>query len=392
MTSSLRYRVLTVGLATALTAGLACAPAIAAPSSTGTANSVGLARKAADQVIPFTSASVSDVSNGQETISWTVDDKTTVQIWAGDSADSQPTLLAVQHGSGSLTVDAPADGSRTYFRLDPNQGGALVVASRDLGLASDPNLRDGGEYRTQNGQWVRAGAFYRSQQLTLSNSNGTAATADRAVVDGLGIGIDADLRMNSEVASAPDYVPAGATYQHLNVMADAEAAGGSSSSSYMQLLASRAAARQTMIQTEVAFVDMPSAKTAFHDLLTDLATSDNPVLYHCTAGKDRTGWASAVLLTLLGVDSQTVMNDYLLSNQYYYNSPAIQAQVAQLTAYGLPGIKDMMLVDPAYLQAGLDRVTQEYGSMQNYAINGLGLSQQTIDQLKAKFLVGAPTS
>jgi protein-tyrosine phosphatase len=88
-----------------------------------------------------------------------------------------------------------------WIRLVPTVGEPLVLTVRDLGLASDPNLRDIGGYRTTDGQWVRMGVVYRSQALSLS-------PADLAVVDNLGITADYDLRTTEEIAESPDVVPA----------------------------------------------------------------------------------------------------------------------------------------------------------------------------------------
>ncbi len=135
-----------------------------------------------------------------------------------------------------------------------------MLTVRDLGLASDPNLRDVGGYRTTDGQWVRMGVVYRSQALSLS-------PADLAVVDTLGITTDYDLRTTAEIAASPDVVPAGATYTNLNVMADI---------SLTPTLTSAAAAEAYMQEIEQDFVTNPTAQAAFGTLLTDIADSKAP--------------------------------------------------------------------------------------------------------------------
>ena len=208
-------------------------------------------------------------------------------MFAGSSSTAQPHFVGFGKSDGALTVTA-AYGD--WIRLVPTSAQPLVLTVRDLGLASDPNLRDIGGYRTTDGQWVRMGVVYRSQALSLS-------PADLAMVDNLGITADYDLRTTAEIAESPDVVPAGATYANLNVMADI---------SLEPTLTSPAAAEQYMEEIEQRFVTNPTAQAAFGTLLTDIANSDGAVLYHCTAGKDRTGWATAVLLTLLGVPQDTV--------------------------------------------------------------------------------------
>jgi protein-tyrosine phosphatase len=251
---------------------------------------------------------------------------------------------------------------------------AVAVTERALGLASNPNLRDIGGYQTAGGQRVRTGVVYRSGALTLS-------AADLAVVNALGITGAYDLRTPAEIAAAPDVVPAGATYLNLNVLGKDSPESPS--------VTSAAQGQEYMLEMGRQYVTSAAARTAFGTLLTGIADSSGAQLYHCTAGKDRTGWATAVILTLLGVPAKTVMSDYLLSNAYYYDSPAVQAMLSALPAAKSAIYKQILDVKPAYLQAGLDQVAASYGSMDNYVHQGLGLSNATIAKLRNRLLAGA---
>lgn len=320
--------------------------------------------------VPFTSASVTaGTKSGTLTVSWAAAHLRGVAVYAGTSASSQKHRVGAGSGTDTVTVTA-AYGS--WIRLVPSQGSPLVLSVRDLGLASDPNLRDIGGYRTADGQWVRMGVVYRSQALSLSAS-------DLAAVDKLGITADYDLRTTAEIATSPDVVPAGAAYSHLNVIGD-------STSTSISGVTSAAQAEQYMQEGEREFVTSPTSQAAFKALLTGIADGDGAALYHCTAGKDRTGWATAVVLTLLGVPQSTVMQDYLLSNQYYFDSPAIQAMLAAMPAAQAAVYTPFMEVESSYLQAGFDQVETSYGTMYNYAVHGLGLSPQTIQKLRERLL------
>lgn len=320
--------------------------------------------------VPFTAASVTaGAKSGTLTVSWASTHLRGVAVYAGTSESAQRHRVGAGSGTDSVTVTA-AYGS--WIRLVPSQGSALVLTVRDLGLASDPNLRDIGGYRTVDGQWVRMGVVYRSQALSLS-------TADLATVDGLGITADYDLRTTAEIASAPDVVPAGATYTNLNVIGD-------STSTSIAGVTSAAQAEQYMQEGEREFVTGATAQAAFKALLTGIADGDGAALYHCTAGKDRTGWATAVILTLLGVPQATVMQDYLLSNTYYFDSPAVQGMLAAMPAAEAAIYTPFMEVESSYLQAGFDQVKTSYGTMYDYAVHGLGLSPRTIQQLRDRLL------
>ena len=320
--------------------------------------------------IPFSSAAVvAGTTPGTLTVSWSASRLPGVTVFAGSSSKAQPHLVGHASGAGSVTVTAKYG---DWIRLVPAVGQPLVLTVRDLGLASDPNLRDVGGYRTSDGQWVRMGAVYRSQALSLS-------PADLPVVNTLGITSDYDLRTTAEIASAPDVVPAGATYTNLNVLGDL---------SLTPTLTSAASAEQYMQEMEQDFVTDANARAQFGTLLKGIADSKGASLYHCTAGKDRTGWASAVLLTLLGVPQSTVLQDYLLSNTYYYDSPAVQAELKAMPAAESTVYAPMLQVQASYLQAGFAQVTASYGSMYDYAVHGLGVSPQTIAKLRQKLLVG----
>jgi protein-tyrosine phosphatase len=241
-------------------------------------------------------------------------------------------------------------------------------------LTSRPNLRDIGGHRTAHGQSVRMGVVYRSPALTLT-------AADLAVVDTLGISDAYDLRTPAEIAAAPDVLPAGAAYRHLNVLGKDSPAVPS--------IASTTQAQEYMAEMARNYVTSASARNAFGTLLAGIADSSGAQLYHCTAGKDRTGWATAVILTLLGVPASTVMSDYLLSNAYYYESPAVQVQLSALPAAKSAIYGRLLAVEPAYLQAGLDQVTASYGSMFDYVHQGLGQSNATVAKLRHRLLTGA---
>jgi protein-tyrosine phosphatase len=321
--------------------------------------------------IPFSSASVTaNASAGTLGVSWNAPYALGVAVYAGTTHSAQTHYLGFAAGKAALTVTARYG---RWIKLVPLGGEPLVLTVRDLGLASDPNLRDIGGYRTTDGQWVRMGVVYRSQALSLSS-------ADLANVDTLGITSDFDLRTPAEIAASPDVVPAGATYTNLNVLGD--------SSASISGVTSAAQAEAYMQEGEREFVTGASAQQAFGTLLSSIANGDGAALYHCSAGKDRTGWATAVILTLLGVPEQTVMRDYLLSNTYYFDSAAVQAELAAMPAAEAAVYTPFMEVEPSYLQAGFDQVKQSYGSMYEYAVKGLGLSPQTIAKLRARLLVG----
>ncbi|RMI35482.1 tyrosine-protein phosphatase [Nocardia stercoris] len=235
----------------------------------------------------------------------------------------------------------------------PTGAVALDTATRSLNLATVVNARDAGGYRTVDGRTVRTGLVYRTGEL------GKATDADLAALAADGVVSVHDLRTGYEqVLMGVDKLPAGAVEHYDDIIGQAPP----------QVMATSMLAGPDLYR---AFITAPGANAGFADVLRDIAyNTDGAVLYHCSAGKDRTGWTSAVLLTLLGVDRETVYYDFLLSN--YYRGAAGGDTINGVVA-------------PA-LDAAFDQVDRSYGSFDAYVHDGLGLTDADIAALQAKLL------
>jgi protein-tyrosine phosphatase len=261
---------------------------------------------------------------------------------------------------GAVAVAEPSDGIST-----------TSITPR---LASVDNFRDlagpGDGYPLASGGHLRKGVLYRSSALRPD-------AADMVTLTGLGLTHDYDLRTTAEIDENPDIVPPGTTYVHVNIIGDQNPIP-----TFTDLSAPRA--RQLLIDQYKVFVDDAGERERFGELLRSIAANPGPQVYHCTSGKDRTGWTSAVLQTLAGVSPDDVMSDYLLTNQYSQKS--IDAGAAAATeAYGPEageGTRVMLSVFPEALQASLDQVHARYGTMDRYLTDGLGLDAATIAALK----------
>jgi protein-tyrosine phosphatase len=277
--------------------------------------------------------------------------------------------------SGHLTVSGLPGAARWYFELRPAHGAPLVVADRSLHLATAPNFRDVGGYRTSDGRWVRMGLVYRSDELDRLSD------ADLAKIAVLAPAVIVDLRRDVERQRGPDRVPPGAAPLVADVDADAPPSG-------MSKLSTADDAAAYLIRANQQFVALPSAKAAYGRLFVRIETER--VVYHCSAGKDRTGWATAVLLTALGVPRQTVMADYLASNTYLAEKN--RAMFAAMPAGSADRLGPVFDARAAYLDAAFAEVDRRYGSFDRYLREGLGLDHAAIERLRARLLVGAPSS
>jgi len=117
-------------------------------------------------------------------------------------------------------------------------------------------------------------------------------------------------------------------------------------------------------------------RTLFAHLLEDRA----PLVIHCTAGKDRTGFACALILHALGVSEQVIADDYLLTNQFYKRDPAHSTELPD-------DVKQVLgTVRAAFLEAAFEAVEADYGSLDNYFRDGLGLGQAERKALEGRYL------
>ncbi|WP_326793843.1 tyrosine-protein phosphatase (plasmid) [Streptomyces sp. NBC_00841] len=345
--------------ALAFTSLAATAPAVSADSAP--------ASTSAAQHIPFTDATVTADDDGSYRIVWKAPGAHEVAIHANGR------LVARGGAEGEATVRGLPAADRQWFNLVPDRGAPLRLADRLIKLEGTVNFRDAGGYRTRDGQWVKMGEIYRSDALDKLTD------ADLAKLHRLGIGTDYDLRMKSERASAPDRVPAGATYVVADVLAG--------SATFTTMPTSEDAAVRMMVDSEKFMVSGDSARAAYGQVFAGIANDDaRAVVFHCTAGKDRTGWSSAALLTALGVPRKTVMADYLASNDY--RAAANQAALDHLTSEQAKIYKPLLDVRPEYLNSGFDEVQEKYGSFNSYLKQGLGIDAGDLRELKQDLLVG----
>ncbi|MFI0978582.1 tyrosine-protein phosphatase [Streptomyces sp. NPDC021093] len=262
------------------------------------------------------------------------------------------------------------------------------------------NLRDLGGLPLSGGRTVRPGLVLRAGQLDRMDP------AADPVLAGLAIRTIVDFRSDAERADHPDRVPAGARLVVADALADtirsAVARGDSddrpAAAQLGHILSDPALAEEHLgggraqalfAQTYRALVSSGSAVVAYRSFLTELAAPDaGPLLFHCTAGKDRTGWAATIVLTLLGADPETVESEYLSVN------PAVRAAFAPLiegfvAKGGDPEIAQAVIgVVPEYLETALAEVNERFGSMEAYVRDGLGVPDEAVARIRERLTQG----
>lgn len=268
-------------------------------------------------------------------------------------------------------------------RIDPESLIILLpddLPERILTVDGAINFRDIGGYKTADGQRVRTGRIYRSGALS------SLSTAGLEQLGKLGIKLVCDLRSLEEQTDAPDKLPADPApqYLHLPLLA---AENRRQRISALFFNRSQFAAMMPDMYTRV-IVD--GNAHLYGDILRRLANEDNlPTIIHCTAGKDRTGIAVMLILSLLGVPEEVILADYSLSNIYYnsfleFGRHAIKA--IAWTGVTAEDIQPLFISNPVYLKAAIDHIQRKYGSVENYLRSAAGVNNELQAKIKANLL------
>jgi protein-tyrosine phosphatase len=241
--------------------------------------------------------------------------------------------------------------------------------ARHFDLAGASNFRDLGGYPAKNGRMVRWRQIFRSNHL------GHVTEADIAVLRGLGLRNAFDFRGTGERVAAVCGLTEIAVHSlpiEPTVVASLRARMTAGT------VLSTADVLDVMRDSYRNYVryNTPNFRALFAHLLEDRA----PLVIHCTAGKDRTGFACALILHALGVPEAVIAEDYLLTNRFYRRDPS--------ASIDLPDDVRQVLgsVEASFLAAAFDAICREYGDLASYFSEGLGLGSRERASLEARYL------
>ncbi|RLP93038.1 MULTISPECIES: tyrosine-protein phosphatase [unclassified Micromonospora] len=264
------------------------------------------------------------------------------------------------------------------------------MAGRDWEMVGAPNARDLGGLVGADGRRVRPGLVIRTPAL------GRLTDEDLPVLAKLGPACVIDLRDGSEIAVAPtDRLVGEPRVVHLPVH-DPEhpvftyvsaVLLGHDLDAYAELARQGTAAAMAAIYRW--FVTGESARVGFAEAVRLAARRENlPLIYHCSAGKDRTGWLTVVLLTALGVDEAAIRAEYLRNNALTDSLRAVivEAMRRRQPELDVDAVLPVLEVRPEYLDAGYEEVRRVHGSFDRYLRDGLGLTDETLTALRAQLL------
>jgi protein-tyrosine phosphatase len=323
-------------------------------------------------------------------IQWSADEALgKVKVFKGLSPiEANVQLAETAVGISSLSFDDPNPGRRTYFIFKSEYGGTRITAERRLPLQGCVNFRDMGGYETVDGRYIKWGMLYRSEELI-----GLTA-ADRLYLQNCGLKVICDYRAEYEAELKPN--PSIGDARQIRIPIEVESSKNRLRMNYMDMIAKDmlhllGPSGEMLIFANQRYVtDFANSFSTLFELL--LKPGNLPMLQHCAAGKDRTGFGSAIVLLALGVPEQTVMEDYLLTNTYREDADqTILASIRPKLARDGDGdvLWAVMQARQRYLQAAFDEIRLCYETIDRYLEEAAGLTPANRQQLQDMLLTDA---
>lgn len=346
---------------------------------------LALAGCATQQPVVIEQARVEHAAGGDYRVLWTTQPPgAAVDVLLAKSpgpADRSGRPVSRADRDGVHEIALPAT-PRPYFRLHARGGRDVTVAERMLPLEGGRNFRDLGGYLTESGRQVRWGLLYRSGVMA------GLTDADYRYLAGLGIRTICDFRSTDErtrealqwrLSDAPRVL---ARDYRMDL------------SAFASLMSGRLAPEALTAGMAKLYEDTPYEFAAdYRAMFAELLAGHAPLAFNCSAGKDRTGVAAALILLALGVPRATVLDDYMLSNAAANmdgvakgvvpgNDPAMAA-LARLP----PEVRKLMTgVQREWLEAALAAIEKRDGSIPAYLGQRLGVGPAEIETLRARYL------
>lgn len=252
-------------------------------------------------------------------------------------------------------------------------------------LESIHNFRDFGGYKTQNGLMLKRGLLYRSASLERASDN------DLKKLSALGIQTIIDLRTNKEKQKNPDRSPENSPLKFIHIPIKVKMHNESGFIwQLLSLLFGKARKIDYHEAMKVIYREyITNFRSQFSEIIMLVSDSRNlPLLIHCVGGKDRTGFACSLIQLILGVPVETVMHDYLKTNDHSHElKDEIQKRLKKFSSFGVAIEKFFPLLEARkeYLEAAFNQMRNDFGTVDDYIRDGLNFSDE--DRLNLKDLL-----
>ncbi|WP_430613934.1 tyrosine-protein phosphatase [Flavobacterium sp. JP2137] len=307
-----------------------------------------------------------------------VENKSNYELHVNEAADQQQLLytsnavLTKQKREDEAVLAFSKEPSRLMVQLKIENGDTLVLQNRRIYFKKTPNFRDIGGLKTSEGRTLRWGKIFRSGQL-----NGVKKK-ELKTIENLDIRTLVDLRTPAEVDKKPDKYPASTQYYKFNAFEEEQ---DQLAQTRKAVFKGKINAEESVALLQAFYSYYPTEDTeVIREIIHTLLDQDGAVLFHCSAGKDRTGIIGALILSILKVDRETIYQDYLLSNNYRKAGIEKQLRWIKIGRLIYPGLNQEVVenfswINDIYLKATFDQIDAKYGSMDNYIHRVLRISE-----------------
>ncbi|MDO6692873.1 tyrosine-protein phosphatase [Aliiglaciecola sp. 3_MG-2023] len=326
-----------------------------------------------------------DTQNQAYHLNWQAESPVTVKAFPVGN-ENNVILIDSNNSGNEVRWQAPAT-QRYQFIIEQSNGEAVELRTRVLPFAGGRNFRDLGGFKTKDGKQVKWGKLYRSGAMHNLTSD------DYATIRDLGIATVVDFRTPEERASEKTEWQGGEVEHYTWDYAmdfDME--------SFKSVMNGQPITSEMMEGVMASMYPgiLSQQKEHYKAMFDRLVESDEPLVFHCTAGKDRTGISAALILTALDVERDVIIQDYEFTEQVlkpedllppagHANEPA-DPMMAKLAKLPKPALAALMGARKSYIQAAFDEMIAQSGSVTAYIEQELEVSPADIEVLKAHFL------
>lgn len=270
-------------------------------------------------------------------------------LYAGHDIDNinRTTPILSGNGSGFFPLNVSTS-IRIYFELDTGKE-KLILADRHLPMEGGYNFRDLGGFKTKEGRYTKWGKLFRADELS------NLTDSDVKYLGSIPITSVIDFRAQNETKRSPDKLPPTVHFTYPIAITP-----GNLSKEGVQANLLKTNIDSHMKHMNRLLVSDPACIRAFRIFFAIVQNNLSvPLIFHCSAGKDRAGMAAALVLLSLGVDEEIVMEDYLMSKIYLNDKYS-----AFIAKY--PRAESIFTVKRMFLQAGINQIKRDHGSIMNF--------------------------
>lgn len=268
---------------------------------------------------------------------------------------------------------------RSYSPTSPEF--STLSNKNQISIKKVHNFRYLSNIKNTEGKTIKDSLLYRSGDLSkLKNLNQLKQLNLSEIID---------LRTKHEVTKKPDILPEYTIYKNYAAFEDQEDQLNQAKKLVLKGKVNADDAHQRMIKFYQDYVT--ENPEIIKQIITEILESNQPILYHCTAGKDRTGMITAIILSILKFDNDIIFQEYLLSNNLREKVINKRLNTARNLHFLFPKMDIAVLeklswIEPSYLTAALEQINLKYGSMDQYIHNVLGITDAKREFYIQKFM------